>query len=156
VFDVSAHDLEINTIRWSPKGRIIARLVSLSATRQTGCKEHDSVVRFTIFFLQKQFAFVEKFFSPNFFSSKNVEKNFSASFDKSVKLWDVENRSLLRTLLKHTEPVYSIAFSPDGKFLASGSLDRCVHVWDVQVVNLINFQFLQLFSRLQKIQKRKQ
>ena len=35
-------------------------------------------------------------------------------------------------LHKHADPVYSIAFSPDGKFIASGSFDRWLYVWSVQ------------------------
>lgn len=57
----------------------------------------------------------------------------SASFDSTVRLWDVERGACIHTLTKHTEPVYSVAFSPDGKFLASGSFDKCVHIWSTQV-----------------------
>jgi transducin (beta)-like 1 len=57
----------------------------------------------------------------------------SASFDSTVRLWDVERGVCIHTLTKHTEPVYSVAFSPDGKFLASGSFDKCVHIWSTQV-----------------------
>ena len=59
----------------------------------------------------------------------------SASFDSTVRLWDVERGLCIHTLTKHTEPVYSVAFSPDGKYLASGSFDKCVHIWSTQVQN---------------------
>jgi WD40 repeat protein len=35
------------------------------------------------------------------------------------------------TLRRHQDHVYSVSFSPDGKFLASGSRDRTVKVWEV-------------------------
>ncbi len=35
------------------------------------------------------------------------------------------------TLKGHTGPVMSVAFSPDGKRLASSSRDQTVKVWDV-------------------------
>lgn len=57
----------------------------------------------------------------------------SASFDSTVRLWDVERGVCVHTLTKHQEPVYSVAFSPDGKYLASGSFDKCVHIWNTQV-----------------------
>lgn len=57
----------------------------------------------------------------------------SASFDHTVRLWDIERGMCVRTLTKHTEPVYSVGFSPDGKYIASGSFDRSVYIWDVQV-----------------------
>ena len=40
--------------------------------------------------------------------------------------------------IRHKEPVYSVAFSPDGKFLASGSFDKCVHIWSTQSGQLIH------------------
>lgn len=59
----------------------------------------------------------------------------SASFDSTVRLWDVERGVCIHTLTKHQEPVYSVAFSPDGKYLASGSFDKCVHIWNTQVMS---------------------
>lgn len=60
-------------------------------------------------------------------------KHASASFDSTVRLWDVERGVCIHTLTKHQEPVYSVAFSPDGKHLASGSFDKCVHIWNTTV-----------------------
>jgi WD40 repeat protein len=39
------------------------------------------------------------------------------------------------TLQGHTEYVNSVAFSPDGKYLASGSNDNKVKLWSVELLN---------------------
>ena len=41
--------------------------------------------------------------------------------DRTVKLWDVQARTLLATLEGHANPVWSVAFSPDGRLLATGA-----------------------------------
>jgi WD40 repeat protein len=55
----------------------------------------------------------------------------SASFDRTVRLWDVTSDRVLQTLHGHTDWVRSVTFSPDGQTLASGSTDETIKVWDV-------------------------
>ena len=40
-------------------------------------------------------------------------------------------------LKEHTNPVYSVSFSPDGNYLASGAFDKCLHIWSVKDGSLI-------------------
>lgn len=47
---------------------------------------------------------------------------------------------LLHSLEAHTEPVYSVAFSPDGKLMASGSFDNMMHIWNVADGKLLRSQ----------------
>ena len=52
-------------------------------------------------------------------------------------VWSVVSSTKVTTLKGHASSVWSVAFSKDGKYLASGSTDSTVKVWTVD-----NFKIL--------------
>ncbi|NJO50529.1 MAG: protein kinase, partial [Leptolyngbyaceae cyanobacterium RM2_2_4] len=61
----------------------------------------------------------------------------SASFDRSIKFWNLATGELLQTVNAHSDAVRAIAYTPDGKTLASGSGDKTIRVWDLQTQKLV-------------------
>lgn len=51
--------------------------------------------------------------------------------DKLVKIWNTADGSLVRELIKHEVPVYSVLFHPTLACLLSGDLRGSVHQWDL-------------------------
>lgn len=70
--------------------------------------------------------------------SPNGEFLASASYDETVKIWDVATGLLIHTLEGHKQSVNAVAFSPDGKWLASGSSDGTVKVWETARFRLLH------------------
>ncbi len=51
--------------------------------------------------------------------------------DAKVQVWDAENGKVIFKLTGHTGPAFGVAFSPDGRSLASSSVDRTIKIWQL-------------------------
>ncbi|XP_024456073.1 WD40 repeat-containing protein HOS15 isoform X2 [Populus trichocarpa] len=127
----AGHQGEVNCVKWDPTGSLLAscsddisaKIWSMKQDKYVhDLREHSKEI-YTIRW------------SPTGPGTNNPNQQLvlaSASFDSTVKLWDVEFGKLLSSLNGHREPVYSVAFSPNGEYLASGSLDRCINIWSLK------------------------
>lgn len=59
----------------------------------------------------------------NFFGDSHYNKGVS------MRLWDVQTGKLLQTFSEHANDVNDVSFSPDGKWIASGSSDKTIGLW---------------------------
>ena len=47
----------------------------------------------------------------------------------AIKIWDPVSGACLKTLEGHTDEIYAVDVSPDGKYIASASNDKTVNIW---------------------------
>lgn len=52
--------------------------------------------------------------------------------DKTVKVWDIEKKTIRHTFVGHELDIYSLDFSSDGRFIVSGSGDKKAKVWSME------------------------
>ncbi|KAJ2259566.1 U3 snoRNP protein, partial [Coemansia sp. RSA 451] len=55
----------------------------------------------------------------------------SSSWDKSVRFWDVFDRTKVVERMEHSHEVLALAYRPDGKELCASTIDGQIHFWDV-------------------------
>ncbi|MEG4987323.1 serine/threonine protein kinase [Microcoleus sp. BR0-C5] len=61
----------------------------------------------------------------------------SGSWDKTIKIWNLETTELIGTLTGHSDRVNSVAISYDGKMLVSGSSDETIKFWNLHSGDLL-------------------
>ncbi len=124
--ELKGHTQVINTVVFSPNGKILASGSHDGTIRLWDVKTGQLLHTLTEYRNESGIAF-----SPN--GSTLASGDFS-----TIRLWDVETGTFLRTIGEDLTSVKSIAFSPDGQVLVSGSRnDRggsnpySLRLWDV-------------------------
>jgi len=54
----------------------------------------------------------------------------SASWDKTLRLWDIATGKTTRRFVGHTNDVLSVCFSPDNRQIVSSSRDKTIKLWN--------------------------
>ncbi|KAG2221999.1 hypothetical protein INT45_006699 [Circinella minor] len=54
----------------------------------------------------------------------------SASWDKTLRLWDLNTGTTTRRFVGHTNDVMSVSFSADNRQIVSGSRDKTIKLWN--------------------------
>lgn len=130
------HGDEVNAIKWDPTGSLLASCSDDCTAKIWSLKQDKWLHNFDD---HKKEIYTLKW-SPTGPGTSNPNSSLvlaTASFDATVKLWDVEVGKCLHSLEKHKDPVYSVAFSPNGEYVASGSFDKCLHIWSVRDGSLV-------------------
>ena len=53
----------------------------------------------------------------------------------SIKVWDISDLTLLQNVKTgHSEDIPSLSISEDGKLLASGSRDKTIKLWPINII----------------------
>ncbi|CAG8477491.1 6286_t:CDS:2 [Acaulospora colombiana] len=71
--------------------------------------------------------------------SQHDTKILTCGQDNEIRLWSVESGECLKVMKKHTEPVTTCAWLPDGKSFISGSQDKNIYLW---VIILIQYNLV--------------
>ncbi|PSO61773.1 MAG: hypothetical protein BRC53_10980 [Cyanobacteria bacterium SW_6_48_11] len=56
----------------------------------------------------------------------------SASWDKSLRLWELATGNLIESCCEHSQGLLAVSFHPDGSYLATGSFDQSIELWQIE------------------------
>ena len=57
----------------------------------------------------------------------------TCSDDRTARLWSAPNSTMLRCFRGHTDAIFDIDVTPDGKHLVTGSNDHSIKMWSIEV-----------------------
>ncbi len=125
---LNGHDHAVESLAFSPDGKLLASAVGTIVTlwdtttwaNRGQIRHHPEVVCVR--------------FSPDgrllAFSDGESDLPHYKFLPTTIILYDIATRDEVRWLRGHTNTIWALAFSPDGKTLASGSADQTVKFWD--------------------------
>ncbi|KAJ2780268.1 hypothetical protein GGI15_003604 [Coemansia interrupta] len=120
----SGHKGDVNAIKWHPSGKYLA-----SASDDGSLKIWSLAADAPV---QDFFGHAQQVYAVRWLPRADKAVVASVSFDGTARVWDVHSGACLRVLSAHTEAVHCLAFSSDGRYLATGSFDKKVRIWSIK------------------------
>ena len=68
---------------------------------------------------------------------RQAEFIYRATGPVEIQIWDLLTYSLVETLPGHSGSIQALEFSPDGRMLASGSVDGTIKIWDTATLDVL-------------------
>nr|AMP82913.1 U3 snoRNP-associated protein-like YAOH [Catalpa bungei] len=151
--DESEEDDEARREREGERDSLIAKILQQEQLEESGRVRRAIASRVQIPETSEGFRFLVKHRQPvtGVALSEDDSRGFSASKDGTITHWDVDSgktekyawpsEEVLKShgvkdpqgrATKHSKHILALAVSSDGRYLASGGLDRHVHLWDVR------------------------
>jgi len=121
---MKGHAAEVYVVVFSPDGKLIASGSGDTTIKLWNVETGRELEPLTTNFSEDVRSVV---FSPNWKQIAAIGRS-----DSTIYLWDSKRGRKPVALTGHSREVRAIAFSPDGKLLASGGVDKTIKLWNVE------------------------
>ena len=127
---LEGHNSDVNSVKWSNDSQLFASCSLDKTVRFWDIRENKNINILSAI----QYADINDI--AVFSSSNNIIVAVGHT-DGLMTIWDYSKQCVIKEIYEHNEQIRSVAFSPDGRYLLSGSFDAKIKIYDIN--NNFNF-----------------
>ena len=124
IHSLEGHNSDVNSVKWSNDSQLFASCGLDKTVRFWDIREHKNINILSAI----------KYADINdiaVFSKNNSTIVAVGHVDGLMTIWDYTKQCVIKEIYEHNEQIRSVAFSPDGKYLLSGSFDNKIKIYDI-------------------------